>query len=330
MDRVKCAAIIMLGMGEKCAAEILKTMSPREVQLVIEAINQIDNVTDFDVIKALNEFFKETNNTTGLDIASREALKNSLASVAEHGRIGVLGDDFDNEKSKWIELFKWQSPEFIVPLIQDEHPQVIAIICALILDSEKASRIIKMLPKNTQSEVISRMAKMGSISAYAMDVMSDFFRNQLDSSEKHNAISVDGVEAVANIISYLDTESERQIMNDLSQTNAVLTEKIQERIFTFDRLAQLDARSLQTLLAEVKSEDLVIALKGVDDYIKQAFLKNMSSKSAEILKDEMESKGPVKIATVVEAQKRIISIAKKLGEEEKIILSTKNDPDVVF
>lgn len=320
----------MLGMGEKCAAEILKTMSPREVQLVIEAINQIDNVTDFDVIKALNEFFKETNNTTGLDIASREALKNSLASVAEHGRIGVLGDDFDNEKSKWIELFKWQSPEFIVPLIQDEHPQVIAIICALILDSEKASRIIKMLPKNTQSEVISRMAKMGSISAYAMDVMSDFFRNQLDSSEKHNAISVDGVEAVANIISYLDTESERQIMNDLSQTNAVLTEKIQERIFTFDRLAQLDARSLQTLLAEVKSEDLVIALKGVDDYIKQAFLKNMSSKSAEILKDEMESKGPVKIATVVEAQKRIISIAKKLGEEEKIILSTKNDPDVVF
>jgi flagellar motor switch protein FliG len=329
MDKIRNAAIIMLGMGEKCAAEILKNMNPKEVEAIIEAINDIGNVSEVDVIKALNQFFKETNGS-GIDLVSREHIKNSLVSAVEHGRIGSLTEGIEEDKAKWIELFKWQQPETIFTMIQDEHPQIISVIVSVVLSSEKASQVIKLFPKDAQSKIIKRMSNMGAVSTFAMDALSTFFESHLQNTEKYNAINVDGVEAVANIISYLDGDTEREIMSELENSNKALTEKIQEKILPFERLAQLDNKSLQTLLKEVNNDDLVLALKGADDYVKNSFMKNMSTKSAEILKDEMETKGPVKVASVIEAQKKIVILAKKLGEEEKIILSTKSDPDVLF
>lgn len=330
MDKLRNAAIILLGMGEKFAAEILKTMNPKEIQSIIEEINKLENVSEYEVIKALNAFFKDATGSSGIDLVTKEYVKNSLNSAAEHGMIGSLTDGIDGEKAKWLELMKWQPVENVVNIIQDEHPQIIAVIVTLILSSEKASQVIKSFPKDVQNQIILKMTNIGPISTFAIDALSSFFETQLQNPEKYNAVSVDGVEAVANIISHMDSETEREIMGHLSSNNKLLTEKIQEKILPFDRLAKLDNRSLQTLLQEVNNDDLVLALKGTDDYVKNVFLKNMSSKAAEILKDDMESKGPVKLASVVEAQKRIIVLAKKLGEEDKIILSTKNDPDVIF
>lgn len=330
MERLRYAAIILLGIGEKFAAEILKNMDAKEIHLIIEEINQLQHVSEYEVIKALNEFFKEANDNSGIDLVTKEHLKNSLTSAVEHGIIGSLTDGIDDEKTKWLELIKWQPVENIVSIIQDEHPQIIAVIATVILSSEKASQVIKCLPKEVQNQVILRMTNIGPISTFAMDALSTFFESQLENTEKYNTISVDGVEAVANIISHLDTETEHEIMGNLSTSNKVLTEKIQEKIFPFERLASLDNRSLQTLLKEISNDDLVLALKGADDYVKTVFMKNMSNKAADILKDEMESKGPVKLANVVEAQKRIIVLAKKLSEEDKIILAVKNSPDVIF
>lgn len=323
MDKIKNAAIIILGMGEKCAAEILKNMSPKDVQAIIEAINQIDNVSEQDVVKALNEFFNETTNSA-VDITSIKNLLFSAVGSNQHT------DGIDDDQAKWIESFKWQPQETIIAMIQDEHPQVVSVILSVILNGDKASKVIKGLPKNLQNQVIKKASGLSPISVFAMEALADFFKNKLDNTETYNAITVDGVEAVANIISYLDSETEREIMTDLTNTDKLLTEKIQEKILPFERLAHLDNKSLQTLLKDVKSEDLVLALKGVDEYIKSIFMKNMSQKAAEILQDDIEAKGPVKLAVVVEAQKKIIRLAKKLADEEKIVLSTKSDPDVVY
>lgn len=324
MDKIKNAAIIIMGMGEKCAAEILKTMTPKDVQAIIEAINQIENVTEQDVVKALNEFFTESSSSAGVDIAS---IKNLLFSAvgSNHHTDGISDD-----QAKWIESFKWQSHESIVAMIQDEHPQVLTMIISVILNGDKASKVIKSLSKPLQNQVIKRASGLNPISVFAMEALAKFFKDKLDNTETYNAITVDGIEAVANIISYLDSDTEREIMSDLTNTDKVLTEKIQEKILPFERLAQLDNKSLQTLLKDVKNEDLVLALKGVDEYIKSVFMKNMSQKAAEILQDDIEAKGPVKLAAVVEAQKKIIRLAKKLADEEKIVLSTKSDPDVVY
>lgn len=328
--RTRNAAIILLGVGEKAAAEIMKNMSPKEVRSIIEAINGIDNISEEDVIRALNDFFNESNSHSGIDIISKEQIKNSLiTAMGSKGLNSMIGGA---NKDQWLELLKTQPVNAIVNLVQDEHPQIVTALIIVIfnnISSEFGTRVIKSLPKQLQNKVFRRMTSIGYISKFAIDAMATFFVNELDDSDKNSVITVDGLETVANIISYLDSDTEHQIMNELSAENKDIGEKIQDKIFPFQRLAELDKKSMQVLLAEVKNEDLVIALKGVDDHVKEAFLKNMSVKAAEILRDDLESKGPVKIARVLDAQKTIIRLAKKLDAEEKIVLITKNNPDVV-
>lgn len=330
MDKIKQAAIIMLGMGERYAGEILKSMDPKEVEAIIETINKLGNITEVEVIQALNFFFKEANNNSGIDIVTKEMFKNSLTSVVESKKIENSGDPAQHERHKWLDIFKLQSSEMIYSIVQDEHPQVIAVIAAHILSSDKASGLIKRLSKELKGQVMSRMASIGPVSTFGMDSFYTLFERELHSKEKYSEISVNGVEAVANIMSYLDSESERDIFDGLSTINNDLSELIQDRIMPFEKLAQLDKKSLQTLLSEVNNDDLVLALKGAESYVKNVFLKNMASKSADILRDELESKGPVKISNVIEAQKRIVTLAKKLASEEKIIISTKVDSDVIY
>lgn len=331
MDKYRQAAIIMLGMGERYAAEIMKGMAPKEVEAIITAINEIDEVTEIDVIQALNSFFKDANSSSGMDIVSKEVFKNSLSLVIESKKNEAFGgEETGGGRAKWIDVFKMQPPDVIFSIIQDEHPQVISVLAAVILDGEKASQVIKRFPKEIQSLIITRMANMCPISTFGMEAFASLFEKELRTKDKYSEITVDGIDAVANIISHLDSETEREIMEGVSTINKDLSEKILEKILPFERLVQLDKKSIQTLLSEVSNDDLVLALKGSDQHIMNFFLKNMSSKSADILRDELESKGPVKIAAVLEAQKRIVTLAKKLASEEKIVLSTKADSDIVY
>ncbi|MHB1948807.1 MAG: flagellar motor switch protein FliG [Gammaproteobacteria bacterium] len=333
-NKIKNAAIILLGIGEKSAGDILKAMTPKEVRAIIEAINGLDNITEEDVITALNDFFTESNHSSGIDITSKEAIKNSLlAAVRSKGiGLGTLIQGVNGDKERWLELVKGQPMKTVVDLIQDEHPQIITALVVLIFNnigSDQGTELIKAMPRALQKQVFRRMAYIGHISKAAIDAFAAFFFQELDERENGNLITVDGLETVANIISYLDSDTEKVIMEELTGDNKELGEKILDKMFPFSRLADLDKRSIQILLSEANSEDLVIALKGVDEHIKEYFMQNMSTKSAEILRDEMESQGPVKIARVLDAQKNIIRLAKKLDQEEKIVLSNKNNPDVV-
>lgn len=333
MNKIRNAAIILLGLGDKVASEILKNMTPKEVRAILEAINNIDNVSEADVIKALNEFFNESSNKSGIDVASKEQIKNSILLAVGSKGMGAVIQGIDSEKDKWLDLLRSQPVTSIVDLMQEEHPQIVTALVIIIfnyLSSEHGTKLIKELPKALQNQVFKRMTAIGSMSKFGIDTFATFFEKELEDSEKNNIVTLDGLETVANIISYLDSETEHEIMNELTNDNKAIGEKIQDKIFPFQRLAELDKKSLQILLSEVKNEDLVISLKGVDEHIKQIFMQNMSTKSAEILRDEMDARGPVKLAAVLDAQKRIIRLAKKLDEEEKIILSTKNNPDVVF
>jgi flagellar motor switch protein FliG len=333
MDRVKKAAIILLGIGDKHASEILKNMSPKEVRSILEAINTLENIEEGDVNDALNEFFEESDNKFGIDIVSKEQVKNSILSAVGNKGIGSFMNVIDAEKDKWLELIREQPMKSVVDLMQEEHPQIMTALVIIIfnyLSSDQGTELIKLLPKPLQNQIFKRMSCIGSMSKFGIDALAIFFDKELLNSGQNNLITVDGLETVANIISYLDSQTEHEIMGEIVSENKALGEQLQDRIFPFQRLAELDKKSMQILLSETRNEDLVIALKGVDESVRQIFLQNMSNKSAEILKDEMESKGPVKVVAVMDAQKRIIRLAKKLDEEEKIILSSKNNPDIVF
>lgn len=333
VDKSRNAAILLLGIGEKNAAEILKSMHPKEVRAIIDAINSIESISEDDVINALKNFFTDTDNSSGIDISAKENIRNSILNSMGNKGLGSILHGMNPEEDKWLELVRMQPIPSIIEMIQDEHPQIVTAIVIVVfnnISSETGTKLIKALPKKIQSQVFRRMTEMGSISKFAIDALAIYFYQELESSEKNNVFSIDGLETVANIMSYLDSATEHEIMQELMSGDKDLSEKIQDKVFPFQRLADLDKRSLQTLLSEVKNDDLVMALKGVDERVKEIFLKSMSTKAAEILRDDMESKGPVKIAHVLDSQKNIIRIAKKLDEEEKIILSSKNNPDIVY
>ncbi|WP_133128856.1 flagellar motor switch protein FliG [Legionella nagasakiensis] len=327
MDKLKNAAIILLGMGEKCAADILKNLTQKEVESIIEIMNNIGEISEYDVIKALNEFFNDTKKTTGINVTSGTYIRNTLVSAVGSDRAASLIEGTPNaEGLKGFELLKWQPLYLIVDALEEEHPQIITVIL-MCMDSEKAAEILKWLPKDLSKNVIKRMTNLSPVSHYAMNTLSDYLEEQFTSSEKYKRITSDGINMAANIISYLDSDIEHEIMSYLTEENKDVYEKLQGKLFPFEKLAKMDTKSLQLLLSEVPQEDLVLALKGADNELRNVFFKNISAKTVDLIKDDLEASGPVKIEDVLAAQKRMIELAKQLSDEEKIVLpsaKTKN------
>jgi flagellar motor switch protein FliG len=323
MDKTQAAAIIILGLGDAVASEVLKNMSGKEVKSILEAIDNVGKITEEDLLEALDLFMQEINGIAGIDLASKEQFKKSI--LEESGKY--------NNNYNWLELIKMQPVSRIAELLQDEHPQIVTAViscCTNMISSEYGINLLFQLPKSLQSIVIKRMPYISVVTNEAMEFLEKFFERELLKLEMNSSFTLNGIDVLANIISSLDSTSEHQIVNLISSKNKSLGDKIQDQIFPFQRLAELDKKSLQLLLAEIKSEDLVLALKGVDNRVKEIFFESMSIKTVEMLKDELASKGPVKISNVHEAQKRIIKIAKKMDEEERIILTSKNNHTVVF
>lgn len=320
MDRLKNAAIVLLGMGEQYAADILKNMSHKEVEAIIDIMNNIGDISEQEVFNALNEFFNETQHTTGINVASSEYIRNTLVSaVGEDKAEYIIDESCRPDDLKGIELLKWQPVYVIVDVLQDEHPQMITVALSS-MESEKAAEVLNWLPKDLSKQVVKRMTELSPVANYAMTTLSDYLEEQFTQTEKFKLITADGINMAANIIAFLDGDTESEIMSFLTDEDKTVFDKLQDKLFPFDKLTQMDGRSLQTLLAEVENQDLVLALKGAEEGVSRAFYKNMSSKTVELLKDDMDSLGAVKIDDVQAAQKRMIMLAKKLGEAQKIIL----------
>lgn len=320
MTSAKDAAIILLGMGETAASEILKILGQPEVETIIEIMSSMEDLSEHEVIKALNEFFRETHKQSGLHAASSNYIRNTLVNAVGSHKAGSLMESSSLiEELKGIELLRWQPIHLIEDAIRGEHPQLITVVL-LCLESDKAAQIVHSLPKDTGKDVVRRMANLAPLSQSAMRVLSDYFEEFFTQSEKFKVLTTDVMDKAANIISRLDAATENEIITYLGKDNKELSEKLQEKLFPFEKLAQLDSRSLQTLLAEVDPEQLLLCLKGVDDELRNVFLKNMSAKSADLLMEDLESLGPVKIKDVMQAQKAIVEKAKQLGQEERIVI----------
>lgn len=318
MNGLKNAAIILLGMGETCAADVLKNMSHKEVESIIEAMNTLGDVSEQDVIEALHDFFRETKMTAGIHVTSSQYFRNTLVSAVGSDKAdSMLDETFLTEDYKGLELLRWQLPYAVLDALEDEHPQVITV-ALMSVDSEFAARILDGLPTETMKNVIKRMTNVSPVSQYAIAALSDYLQDTFTRSEKYKIITSDSVNVAANVIRYLNDESEKDVMSYLSEDNTALSEKIQGKLFPFERLMRLDPRGLQVVLSEASNEDLVLALKGLDPASQAVFFKQLSAKTVDLLKDDMDSLGPVKASAMVDAQKRLVELAKKLIEEQRI------------
>jgi flagellar motor switch protein FliG len=325
------AAILLMTLGESAAAEVLKHMGPKEVQKIGAAMAALSSVSKDQVSVVLDHFSDEVDKQTNLGVGSDEYIRKVLVQALGADKAGnVIDRILLGGNSKGLEALKWMDPRAVAELIRLEHPQIIAIVLSY-LEADQASAVLLNLPEKTRSDILLRIATLDGIQPSALRELDDIMEKQFSGNSANNvkSSSVGGVKAAANIMNMLDSTQEQKIMELVKEADAKLGEKIEDLMFVFEDLQELDDRGVQTLLREVSSESLILALKGSNETMREKIFKNMSKRAAEMLRDDLAAKGPVKLADVEKAQKEILTIARRMSDAGELALGGKGGEQYV-
>lgn len=323
------AAILMLALGEEVAAQILKHMDPKEVQKIGVAMTELKNVTKDQVDAVILEFGATVEKHTNIGLGTDEYIRKMLTSALGEDKARTIIDRIIlGGNSKGLETLKWMDPRAVAELVRLEHPQIISIILAY-LEAEQAAEVLSILPERVRIDVTMRIASLDGIPPAALQELNTIMEKQFTGQNNVKSSSVGGLKSAANILNFVDTSVESDIMDNIKEVDAELGQKIQDLMFVFDNLGNVDDRSIQTLLREVSSESLIIALKGADDTLKEKFFGNMSKRAGEMLREDLEAKGPVRLSEVQAAQKEILAIARRMAEAGDLTLASKGGDDFV-
>ncbi|MBX9609871.1 MAG: flagellar motor switch protein FliG [Gammaproteobacteria bacterium] len=320
LDGAQKAAILLMSIGEGPAAEIMKYLGPRQVQKIGVAMTSLDVVSPTNVNTAITDFIDSVRSHTGLGIGNEEYIRSVLTNaLGEEKASSMIDRILLGGHTKGLESLKWMDPRAIVELVRYEHPQIIAIVLSY-LDSDQSAEVLSLLPENTRADLLMRVATMDGIQPAAMKELNEMLELQLRGGVGGQQSSLGGIKCAAEILNYVDRSVEAKINEQITEADADLATKIQDLMFTFENIADIDDRGIQALLREVSTDNLVLAMKGCDDTIKEKIFKNMSSRAAEMLREDLESKGPVKLSEVEGAQKEILGIARRMADEGTISL----------
>jgi len=323
------AAIFLMTLGEQAAAQVIKHLGPREVQKIGVAMAALQNVSRDMVKSTVDEFVERIHQQTALGIGSDEYIRKVLVdALGEDKAKGMIDRILLGGNTKGLESLKWMDPRSVVELIRFEHPQIIAIVLSY-LDSDQAAEVLGLLPENTRADLLLRVATMDAVQPAAMKELNDMLEVQLRGGASGQASTMGGVKCAANILNYVDRNIEAKVSEQIAEVDSDLSQKIHDLMFTFENLIDIDDRGIQTLLREVSTENLVLALKGCEEALKTKIFANMSQRAAEMLRDDLETKGPVRLSEVEAAQKEIITIARRLADEGQISLGGAGGEEMV-
>ncbi len=317
------AAVLLLAIGEQDAAEVLKHMGPKEVQKLGSAMASLTSVSRAEVGVVLEEFVGAVENQTALGVGSDDYIRNVLVrALGEDKAGGVIDRILLGRNSKGLESMKWMDPRAVAEVIRLEHPQIIAIVLSY-LDCDHAADVLSFLPERIRADVLLRIATLDGIQPNALRELDEIMEKQFQGASNVKSSSVGGVKTAAEILNFVDGGIETSIMDQITELDADLGQEIQDKMFVFDNLAEVDDRGVQSLLREVSSESLIVALKGADETVKEKIFKNMSKRASEMLRDDLEAKGPVRLSDVETAQKEILAIARRMAEAGDLALGGK-------
>ncbi len=318
------AAVFLLSLGEEDAAQILKHMGPKEVQKVGAAMAALSNVSRTQVDEVLNEFVETVRNQTALGVGSEDYIRKVMIEALGEEKASPLIDRILlGSNTKGLEALKWMDARSVAEIIRLEHPQIMAIILSY-LDSDQAAEVVNFLPKQVRSDVIMRIAALDGIPPSALAELDEILERQFASGNANvKSSGVGGIKTAANILNFVDTAIEAEIMETIQDMDAEVSQQIQDLMFVFDNLADVDDSGIQALLREISSETLILALKGADENVKEKIFGNMSKRAAEMLRDDLEAKGPVRLSEVEAAQKEILAVARRMAEAGDIVLGGK-------
>ena len=332
MDKIsgsERAAILMMSLGEQNAAEVLKHMGPKEVQKVGTVMATLNNVSNEKVESVLNDFVETANKQSGVGVDSDEYIRNMLTGALGEEKAGsVIDRILLGKNSKGLDSLKWMDPRAVASVVQNEHPQIIAIVLSY-LESDHAAEILLHLPERARSDVLMRIATLDGVPPAALMELNQVLEKQFAGNTGVKSSGVGGVKTAAGILNFMDGASESVITEAITEQDADLAQEIQSQMFVFDNLLEVDDRGMQAILREVQSEQLILALKGADDAIQEKVFSNMSSRAADMMREDLEAKGPVRVKDVEDAQKEVLSIAKRLADAGEISLGGKGDDEYV-
>tara|TARA_B100000989_G_scaffold171857_1_gene128762 strand:+ start:87 stop:1121 length:1035 start_codon:yes stop_codon:yes gene_type:complete len=323
------SAILMMLLGEDEASEILKNLSPKEVQHLGAAMYSVEGLDQDTVNKVLDEFLAIIKEQTSLGLGAGDYIQNVLNKALGQDRAqSILGRITPSESSNAIEILEWMDSRAIAELISDEHPQIISLIISY-LEPTQASDVLVMLDEKVQPEIIKRIATIQTVQPDALKNLELVMQKKFAANTSLRASQVGGVKAAASIMNFMKGDDEQKIFKEIAKYSKNLMTDIQEAMFVFDNLIKSDDKSMQVIIRSVETEDLVLAMKGADEELKDKMMSCMSQRAAANVADEMEALGPVRLSEVQEAQKRIINTARRLSDEGSIVLAGRGGDDYV-
>ncbi|MGD8909328.1 MAG: flagellar motor switch protein FliG [Chromatiales bacterium] len=325
MGGVERAAILLLAMGEKDAAELLRHMGPKEVQDVGLAMASLTDVSTDQMEAVMSHFVSTLEKQTALGLGSDEYIRNMLTNaLGEEKAGGVIDRILLGRNSKGLEQLKWMDPRAIAELIRLEHPQIIAIVLSF-LESDQAAQVVSQFPDRVRTDVVMRIATLDGIQPAALQELDEILEKQFSGATNVKSSNLGGIKTAAEILNMLDGAVESKLMEEIIEVDSDLGQELQDNMFVFENLIDVDDRGIQTLLREVSTEQLLLALRGADEALKDKVFKNMSKRAAEMLKDDLEAAAPAKLSDVEAAQKEILVVARRLADAGEIMLGGGGD-----
>jgi len=313
------AGVLLLTLGEDVAAEVLQHLNPKEVQRVGSTMATMRDVSRPTVEFVIDDFFDTLEEQTALGIGNDTYIRGMLEKALGDKAGSIIDRILMGSSSNGLESLKWMNPKSIAEIIRLEHPQIIAIVMSY-LEPESAAQVLSHLPENTRAGILMRIATLEGVQPAAIKELDSIMETYFSESENVKSSMVGGEKTAADILNLMDTALENQVMEQVRTENEDLAARIEDQMFVFENLRDVDDRGIQTMMREVSTDLLSLALKGVDDEMQKKFLKNMSSRAADMLVEDMEAKGPVKLSEVEAAQKEILAVARKLEESGEIVL----------
>jgi flagellar motor switch protein FliG len=321
---IKKAAILLLTMDEELSKEVIKELEEDEIEAVGQEIAKLRLIPHDMVTRVQDEFMKKVDgrkkNVVGGESRFKMLIEKSLGAEKAELFLGNM----ESRRGMPGDFLRTADARILANVLRGEHPQTIALVLS-ILSVRKACDLVAHLPEKIHRDVITRMAYLEKVDKKIIEDLENVLKEQLESTSSVEGKQLGGVEVVANILNQMDRKLESELLGKIEETDPTLAERIRQLMFTFEDLMKIDDRGMQTLLKEITSEDVALALKGASEGIKEKIFNNMSERAAAMLKEDLDAMGPVRVSDVERAQVKIAMIAKKLESEGKIVLSKGNE-----
>ena len=319
------AAVLMLTLGEDAAAEIMRYLGPREVQKLGLGMTQVGNISREEVDEVLDEFIQTAAEQTSLGIGSTDFIRSTLVKALGEEKAGSIIDRIVmGGSTRGLDQLKWLDPRTIAEMIRLEHPQIISIVLSY-LEPDQAGQVLAEMPERIRHDIVMRVATLEGIQPRALQELDEIMEKQFSGQQRLKSSTIGGLQSAASILNNMDTKNENAIIETVKELDEELAERIQELMFVFEDLKQMDDRSMQQLLRELDTNSLTMALKGSSEELQAKFMNNLSRRAGEMLQEDLEAMGPARLSDVEAAQKEILSTAKRLADEGTINLASTSE-----